>query len=308
MFASYEFVGVLNLFNLCPDFLYPVYKQNDQLYFHNGRDNVIYNFDPITKSVHDRIIFLDSGDIEIVNEANKLYCEKYAPVYVFQESEKKIFCAQLNGMIKYLYSFDTTDTILKKQIDKFIDENSSSDDLFLDDDVRALPSTLGINPYESYFSNFNDLILKKLHEKSGIFPYEKRELQNYNIFHFTEKETDNLDVYIPNAVPWRRIKHNIFQKEANSNILYDIGDTSPDFNALKKSFDTIIKNISYNDYSYNICIKCLNAIIHKDEKELKLLIRTHHRVFIRLQNSQLLDEYLIKYIQLRNSFFSIDYK
>lgn len=124
MDREYQFVGVINLFGLYPDFLFPVYEREDEYFFHNGDKNRIYNFDPITVSVRDKIVFLQSDQIKITDNTKKKYYREQDPlVYAFQKSPNEILCSDLTGMVNYLISFTTDDDILQKQIRDFIYEN-----------------------------------------------------------------------------------------------------------------------------------------------------------------------------------------
>lgn len=124
MDREYQFVGAINLFGLYPDFLFPVYEREDEYFFHNGDKNRIYDFDPITESVRDKIVFLQSEQVKITDNTKKKYYHEQDPlVYAFQESPDEIFCSDLTGMVKFLISFTTDDGILQKQIRDFINEN-----------------------------------------------------------------------------------------------------------------------------------------------------------------------------------------
>lgn len=124
---EYKFVGVVNLFNLYPDFLFPVYEKDNELYFHNGSIDRIEDFDPLSDSVKNKVIFLDDKDYHILNfleTAN--YSIDSSPVYAFQESEKVIFCSDPSYMFSFFINYNTDDDILEENIDLFKQEYSSS--------------------------------------------------------------------------------------------------------------------------------------------------------------------------------------
>lgn len=127
MIDHYKFVGVVNLFNLYPDFLFPVYEKDNNLYFHNGSIDAIKDFDPLSDSAKNRVVFLDNECYHIINSLKKSSYSQYSsPVYAFQESENVILCLDPDDMINYFRDFKTDDKILEKNISLFVQEYTLS--------------------------------------------------------------------------------------------------------------------------------------------------------------------------------------
>ena len=49
MKKKYELVGFVNLLNIRPGFVYPIFKNNGRYYFQHGEDNRICEFEEINK-------------------------------------------------------------------------------------------------------------------------------------------------------------------------------------------------------------------------------------------------------------------
>lgn len=127
MFEEYKFVGVVNLFSLYPDFLFPVYEKDNELYFHNGTVDRIIDFDPLSESAKNKVIFLDDKNYHIINFVETAnYSKDSSPVYAFQESEEVILCSNPSYMFRFLVNYNTDDEILEKNITYFKEEYTSS--------------------------------------------------------------------------------------------------------------------------------------------------------------------------------------
>lgn len=323
MITGYEFVGVLNLFNIYPDFLFPIYQKGKELFFHNGKKNRIYNFDCITESVRDKIIFLDSNKEKIINNSKKdYYFEHDTPVYAFQENDKKIFCADLGDMILYLTSIDTEDDILKRQIKRFISEN------ILEYYINTLCS---VSPKATFFQHhcrplidtnneLGEMMISNLAGKNQIkynilsnivSQYDESEdIVNYKLIPGEQSYMHRYGIQgdlgvclrerlneLSNYARLYNISHEMYHMDYCACRLNNIHTISADFVKIKRDFDRIIKKISYSSSAYDVCIKCQNAIINKDENELILLINKNRQFFAMLQRSGMLEDYLEQYIQ-----------
>lgn len=322
MSESYKFIGVLNLFNIYPDFLFPIYEKGNELFFHNGKKNRIYNFDKIPESVLERIVYLDCPDVLIYNESDKEYFFVHdTPVYTFQININEIFCSDLGNMIRYLSLFNTEDTILKKQIENFISEN------ILEYYINVLCSKF---PKTTFFQHnekidWHSVIESNFYDSQNAFV--KNQLNSnilQNILTFAEKNKELIYEILPEEESHRRrignyrtlgtllqnrlnslskydriyeVSHEMVHMDYNTCRLQNIFTVSADFVRLKAEFDAIIKSISYSTPFYDVLIKCQNSVINKDENELILLINKNHQLFCTLRETGILDDYLFEYVK-----------
>lgn len=338
MDREYRFVGAINLFGLYPDFLFPVYVKEGEYFFHNGDKNRIYNFDPITESVRDKIVFLQSDQVKITDYTKKKYYHEQDPlVYAFQESPNEIFCSDLTGMINYLISFTTDDEILQKQIRDFINENLleyikvDSRNKFVSPKIQThanvfvpiMHSDIGASVY-ALFNDIDQVCYRIVGNSTAknrtdflIRPKIRYDEIETKKNWFSWASDMKLDYYGPGIESLKSVdfyfadscmdfsdirKCGKFHKIGHKNhYMAGIGSVykgTTDFDKLKKSFDAIIKRISYTSVMYDVCIKCQNAIINENENELISIINENQQLFYMLNKSLEPDDYLNEYVQI----------
>lgn len=120
MTENYKLVGILNMFNVIPDFIFPVFEKDGHYYFETGDEATLKleEFVEVKQSCVDRIAFLHkfktnlSRDVEIAL--------KSAPIFGFQVSDDYVFIGNFEEIKKFLISYETNDTILRKQIEDFL--------------------------------------------------------------------------------------------------------------------------------------------------------------------------------------------
>ncbi len=59
MLNKYKLIGFLNLFNIVPDFVVPVFESKEKYYFQDGEQDRIKEFVEAKKSVTEHLIPLD---------------------------------------------------------------------------------------------------------------------------------------------------------------------------------------------------------------------------------------------------------
>lgn len=302
MVDGYKFVGVVNLFDIYPDFLFPIYQKGEDFFFHNGEKNRIYNFDYVTKSVRKKIIFLHCKEICIINMSKKEYFFVHdTPIYAFQSNDKEIICCDLGDMIKYLNEFKTEDTILIKQINSFITENILQ---------------YGIGEFFRYFSQppfFYHQQLLDINQNNELSLKLYGNEKNNKIDDMVLKFTNYADSYMPEQHIYFNFKQRI-RNMLKRDLIYTLNHEmyhldycecrlqkmytiEADFRELKRDFDKVIKKLNYDSLYYNICIKCQNAVINRDENELIILINENRQVLSDLEKENILEDYLWNYIQ-----------
>lgn len=334
MDREYRFVGVINLFGLYPDFLFPIYEKEDKYFFHNGDKNRIYNFDPITESVRDKIVFLQSDQVKITdNTKQKYYHEQDPLVYAFQESPDEIFCSDLTGMVNYLNSFTTDDEILQKQIRDFIKENllvypkADSYIKFVSSQILThanmfvpiIHSDIGLCVHVMFndidqvcygivgnniAKNRTDFLIRpeiRRNEKKWFSRASDMKLDYYGLG--IESFNSGEFYFADSCMDFPDIrKGGKFFHKAGHEYHYIAGrgnvhKGSTDFDRLKQSFDAIIKRISYTSVMYDVCIKCQNAVINENENELITIISENQELFYMLNKGLEPDDYLNEYVQ-----------
>ena len=117
MVEVYKLVGFINLFDVIPDFVFPVFEFAGKFYFQHGDQNQITEFIEIREDILPRIIPLPrKTTITITLQSD--------PIYAFQCNENTVEYGEASYLKEYLVRFDTQDVILKKEIKDFFDEVS----------------------------------------------------------------------------------------------------------------------------------------------------------------------------------------
>ncbi len=114
MNEKYKLVGFMNMLNVRPGFIYPIFKLNDILYFQHGEKDRLIRFVEVNKCLYKDLIPLDNSNIEIDLQSN--------PIYAYQRRNKSIYYGNANEMKKYLQKIRTESNSLKKEIEFFIRE------------------------------------------------------------------------------------------------------------------------------------------------------------------------------------------
>ena len=103
----YKLAGILNLFNVVPDFVYPVFERNNQYYFMTGDEDTLKTEgyipvigDDVIKRIA-KISDLKTNEIRQVD-----FTKESKPFFCFQLSETEVFfgktfCKTLKHKMKY---------------------------------------------------------------------------------------------------------------------------------------------------------------------------------------------------------------
>lgn len=313
MDSSYEFVGVVNLFDIYPDFLFPIYKNKNRFFFHNGAKNRIYNFEPVTMAIIDKIIYLDCKDVFICNKAkNKYYFEHDVPVYAFQRNRGEIFCAEAGEMVAYLKMFKTEDKILFRQINRFIKENMWAQYVnqlcisILNANIQ-MTMTLTDNILSALLVSYNEY-LENICSNDLVPTFKPMYEENYDGYHASKDYIHNLyllrDLYLfQDFIDGRYIglvydfHHELYNMEYCMCRKQNIAMKSADFAKLKRAFHKLIIKIPRNSLYYDVCINCQKAVIDEDENELLIIINKNYQLFIELLDEDIMENYLEIYIR-----------
>lgn len=110
---SYKLYGFLNFYRWIPDFVYPVYQRDGELYFAHGTPTHIEKFVCLKPEIKDKVCTLPECSWQC-NEGDK-------QVYIYQASETDIWVDQGPRLCKRLYSQKGKVTLLM-EIEEFIEQ------------------------------------------------------------------------------------------------------------------------------------------------------------------------------------------
>lgn len=120
MRETYKLVGILDLFGVVPNFVYPVFEKNGQYYFLVCDKNFkeIERFEPVKDSCVSRIVYLSNLKTNMFQQTD--FSKNSEPIFVFQLSEDEIFVAPISEAASFFETFKTENSILKKKIADFL--------------------------------------------------------------------------------------------------------------------------------------------------------------------------------------------
>lgn len=121
MQETYKLVGILDLFGVVPNFVYPVFEKDSQYYFLVYDENAkkIGRFEPVKSSCISKIVFLSNLKTNMFQQTD--FSKNSEPIFVFQLSEDEIFVAPISEAASFFETFETENSILKKKIADFLD-------------------------------------------------------------------------------------------------------------------------------------------------------------------------------------------
>lgn len=128
----YKLIGFLNLFDIVPDFVFPVFEHNGSFYFQNGKKDKIEMFEKVKDGLQDRIIQLKAKESLLLTIVSK-------PIYAFQKLEEDIEYGTAAQIAKVLNEYKTNDSILQKEIEEFYGETGITPTTFTRDNSVTNP-------------------------------------------------------------------------------------------------------------------------------------------------------------------------
>lgn len=115
MVEIYKLCGFLNLFDVIPDFVFPIFEHAGEFYFQHGKENTVEEFIKVKKEVLPRIINLRDGVVIPISIGSEL-------IYAFQSDDTTLEYGEAAYLKAKLKGFTTDDAILKKQIQVFFED------------------------------------------------------------------------------------------------------------------------------------------------------------------------------------------
>lgn len=121
---KYKLVGIMNLFNIVPDFVRPIFENDNKLYFQisNEKTAIITEFVPVKENVINNVILLNT----ITNNLKKReeLTISNNPLFAFQTSEEYVFIGTFEEMRDFFKSFKADNQILSDEIRDFLNNKS----------------------------------------------------------------------------------------------------------------------------------------------------------------------------------------
>ncbi len=121
---EYVLFGYLNMFNIVPDFVFPVFKAEDYLYIQEGEHDKIEDIKLLDKQLYNAVNELKMFE----NRIDELKITKNSlPIYAFQKDENTVICGNSSVLLNFFKNYDSEDSILKEEIEDFRNDVSSSE-------------------------------------------------------------------------------------------------------------------------------------------------------------------------------------
>ena len=92
---AYKLVGFINMLDIRPGFVYPVFENEGKYYFQHGVNNTLFRFEEVREDVMDRLIPLkEDPGISITLESN--------PIYAYQKRNGAVKFRDMVSMRRYV--------------------------------------------------------------------------------------------------------------------------------------------------------------------------------------------------------------
>lgn len=117
--SSYKLVGILNLYGVYPDFVYPVFKKDDKYYFQCSENCLIKSFKEIKEKFYIQMIKLLDINKE-TSMTKKEYSVGEEQIIAFQINKDNFLISNSTDFVPFISNFDTDDHILREEIDSFL--------------------------------------------------------------------------------------------------------------------------------------------------------------------------------------------
>ena len=121
MNEKYKLIGFLNMFNIVPDFVFPVFEFNGELFFQEGENDKIKGFNPAKSAIRTKIIPVVSNkfsDIRI-----DLFDISTDPIYAFQTEEQVVYGTS-SFMRQFFKAYSPQNEVLALEIRDFLENLS----------------------------------------------------------------------------------------------------------------------------------------------------------------------------------------
>lgn len=238
----YKLVGIINLYNVCPDFVFPVFQcfEDNKLYFQNGKIDIIQNFDYIGEKLEDKVVYFTNiqNDVVILCE-NEVDIDEM-PVLAFQNENRDILCANAEDMIDFLKDYHTDNDVLQKIINGYINDYNWAN-------LKRKKKDKTHNDMLELYNNVSYSNLKKL---SNYITY------NNPIAISQAQSNFKSSLLRTELTPMAILEENIIK-----------------IIILNNYFEAVISSRKSKGRIYDVCVKCSEAIYRNDRNTLRELIK-----------------------------------
>lgn len=118
MNTKYKLIGFLNMFNIVPDFIFPVFEFNGDLFFQEGENDTIKSYSPAKSSIRTRIIPVVSNTISDIGSS--LFDISSDPIYAFQTEERVVYGTS-SFLRQFFEEYSPTNEVIALEIRDFLE-------------------------------------------------------------------------------------------------------------------------------------------------------------------------------------------
>lgn len=115
---EYKLTGFLNMFDIVPDFVYPIFQCDDIYYFQEGNNDKIDSFVPVKSAVYPMVHKISDYE-KIIGFKNETNTVNSRPLYAFQVKDNEVFCGNAEMILEFFDTYSTDNTFLKEEIEDF---------------------------------------------------------------------------------------------------------------------------------------------------------------------------------------------
>lgn len=119
MNSKYKLIGFLNMFNIVPDFVFPVFEFNGNLFFQEGKNDKIEKFSIAKSAIRTKIIPLCSNNIS--NISDEMFDITSNPIYAFQTVDHEVIYGNSSFLKLFFHSYSPENEVLASEINDFLE-------------------------------------------------------------------------------------------------------------------------------------------------------------------------------------------
>lgn len=122
MFAPYKFGGILNMFDICPDFVFPVFERDGVYFFEDVNESTgkIEEFIPVKEDAIRLVKRVE--EFELSKTLNNSFSVGSLALVVFQLSDSYLQVGTIAELKNFLLTYETEDKFLNDEIQTFLED------------------------------------------------------------------------------------------------------------------------------------------------------------------------------------------
>jgi len=118
--TKYELMGTMNMFDIAPDFVHPVFESNGKFYFQNSEDGqTIDSFYEIQGEKHLKKIRPLSNSYNMLVAIKDSYSIGSEPIVAFQVDKNIIYISDVKNFIEFTEDYKPENEIVEQQLSDF---------------------------------------------------------------------------------------------------------------------------------------------------------------------------------------------